>query len=204
MGYAGDRAPASRASAAPAHAARADAQRRGRSRDPRRLSGLQSARRVSAAHAAGVPVLYYITPKVWAWRAGRSEGDAPHDHARGGDPSVRGGVSARSEASRRRMWAIRCSTAPRRSPRARRRARSSASPRDARVLALFPGSRRGELAQHLDAFVATAHELERRIAGLRVIVSVAPGMHLDRTRARPFSSSRATRTPCGARPMRRS
>ena len=25
----------------------------------------------SAARAAGVPVLYYITPKVWAWRAGR-------------------------------------------------------------------------------------------------------------------------------------
>src|SRR5205085_8586141 len=25
------------------------------------------------AHAAGVPVLYYITPQVWAWGAGRLE-----------------------------------------------------------------------------------------------------------------------------------
>ncbi|HEV7703538.1 MAG TPA: hypothetical protein VGO46_04560, partial [Gemmatimonadaceae bacterium] len=28
-------------------------------------------RLASAAKAAGVPVLWYITPKVWAWRAGR-------------------------------------------------------------------------------------------------------------------------------------
>ena len=27
----------------------------------------------AAATAAGVPVLYYITPQVWAWRAGRLE-----------------------------------------------------------------------------------------------------------------------------------
>jgi lipid-A-disaccharide synthase len=47
------------------------------------------------------------------------------------------------------------------------------------VLALFPGSRAQEIARHLDPFVATARELERRVPGLRPIVSVAPGISLD-------------------------
>jgi len=45
---------------------------------------------------------------------------------------------------------------------------------DARMLALFPGSRAQEIARHLDAFVMTARELERRQSGLRVVVSAAP------------------------------
>jgi lipid-A-disaccharide synthase len=136
----------------------------------------------SAAHAAGVPVLYYITPKVWAWRAGRLKEMRrtitraavilPFEEAflrgRGiaatyvGNPLLDGAASLPTRVDARLGLGA-----------------------DDRVLALFPGSRRGELAQHLDAFVATAHELQRRIAGLRVIVSVAPGMQLDATRV-PF------------------
>jgi lipid-A-disaccharide synthase len=55
-------------------------------------------------------------------------------------------------------------------------------PTEARVLALFPGSRPAEIARHLDAFVATARLLEARVPGLRVIVSVAPGVMLDAAR----------------------
>ena len=47
------------------------------------------------------------------------------------------------------------------------------------MLALFPGSRAQEIARHLDAFVSTARELERRIPGLRVVVSAAPHVQLD-------------------------
>jgi lipid-A-disaccharide synthase len=68
--------------------------------------------------------------------------------------------------------------------RERARAKLGLAP-DQPVLALFPGSRRGELAHHLEAFTATAVELQRRIPGLRVIVGVAPGMHIDSSRA-PF------------------
>jgi lipid-A-disaccharide synthase len=53
------------------------------------------------------------------------------------------------------------------------------------VLALFPGSRQQEIDRHIDDFVATARELQRRISGLQVIVSVAPTVALDSDRC-PF------------------
>jgi lipid-A-disaccharide synthase len=55
-------------------------------------------------------------------------------------------------------------------------------PEDAEVLALFPGSRAQELTRHLDDFVAAARLLERRRPGLRVIVSAAPTIDIDRAR----------------------
>jgi lipid-A-disaccharide synthase len=55
-------------------------------------------------------------------------------------------------------------------------------PDDATVLALFPGSRAQEISRHLDEFVATARELERRRPGLRVVVSAAPHIVLDQRR----------------------
>jgi lipid-A-disaccharide synthase len=138
----------------------------------------------SAAKAAGVPVLWYITPKVWAWRAGRLDEmrrtitraavilpfEQEYLRERGiaatyvGNPLLDGAGEIPS--------------------RKRARAKLGLAP-DQPVLALFPGSRRGELAHHLEAFTATAVELQRRIPGLRVIVGVAPGMHIDSSRA-PF------------------
>ena len=53
------------------------------------------------------------------------------------------------------------------------------------VLALFPGSRAQEIGRHLDAFVAAARETARRVPGLQVIVSAAPGIRLDPARC-PF------------------
>ena len=50
---------------------------------------------------------------------------------------------------------------------------------DDRVLALFPGSRDQEIERHLDVFVATARELERRHRSVKVIVSAAPSVRLD-------------------------
>ena len=42
-----------------------------------------------------------------------------------------------------------------------------------RLLVLFPGSRAQEIARHLDLFVATAVELQRRDPSLKVVVSAA-------------------------------
>jgi lipid-A-disaccharide synthase len=58
-------------------------------------------------------------------------------------------------------------------------------PRDARMLALFPGSRAQEIARHLDPFVATARELQRRDPALRVVVSSAPHVTIPPERC-PF------------------
>lgn len=46
------------------------------------------------------------------------------------------------------------------------------------VLALFPGSRSQEIARHLDPFVTTARELQRRDPTLQVVVSSAPHVEI--------------------------
>jgi len=53
---------------------------------------------------------------------------------------------------------------------------------DARLLALFPGSREQEIARHLDLFVAVGRELQQRMPGLEVVVSGAPHVKLDPAR----------------------
>jgi lipid-A-disaccharide synthase len=138
----------------------------------------------SAARAAGVPVLYYITPKVWAWRAGRLEQMRA--------TITRAAVILPFEESFLREHGIAATYvgnplldgAGELPSRAQARAKLGL-PENSTVLALFPGSRRGELAHHLETFTATALELRRRIPHLRVVVSVAPGMRIDSARA-PF------------------
>lgn len=141
--------------------------------------------RVAAvAAAAGVPVLYYITPQVWASRPRRMRALArtvtraavilPFEErllrANGIDATFVGhplldralALPDRNEA--RRAFGI--------------------GP-DERLLALFPGSRAQEIARHLDPFVATALELQRRDPGLRVVVSSAPHVAIPADRC-PF------------------
>ncbi len=129
------------------------------------------------AHRAGIPVLYYITPQVWAWGAGRL-------------PKLA------------RVVTRAASILPFEEPLLRQhgidatfvghplldRAQSLPSRADARialglpavgeVLAVFPGSRRAELARHLGPFIATAQALQQRRPGLQVIVSVAPTVQI--------------------------
>jgi len=130
------------------------------------------------ATKAGVPVLYYITPQVWAWGAGRLaklartvthaavilpfEEKLLREH---GVPTTFVGhpLLDRAEHLPTRVEA---------------RARLGV-PHDASLLALFPGSRAQEIARHLEPFVATAQELQRRDPGLRVVVSAAPHVRLD-------------------------
>jgi len=133
------------------------------------------------AHGAGVPVLYYITPQVWAWRAGRLATMAriitkaavilPFEEellrAHGVDATFVG-----------HPLLDRAQDMP---SRAEARAKLGLPP-DGELLALFPGSRPQEIARHLDDFLAVARELERRRPGLRVVVSVAPTITLDRSR----------------------
>lgn len=110
------------------------------------------------AKEGGVPVLYYIAPKVWAWRPGRARALAAHtDHVATvlpfeSDFLGRYGVRATfvghplldrpndvAEASAfLRLWSL-----------------DPARP----LLALLPGSRRQELGHHLDLFVAAAERV---------------------------------------------
>jgi lipid-A-disaccharide synthase len=134
-----------------------------------------------AAKAAGVPVLYYITPQVWAWRAGRLDTlartvtkaavilpfEEPMLREKGidvtfvGHPLLDhvGALPSREEAR------VQLGIAP-----------------DARVLALFPGSRRQEIEHHVDGFAGTALELVRRDPSLEVVIAAAPHVTIDPAR----------------------
>jgi lipid-A-disaccharide synthase len=136
------------------------------------------------ASAAGVPVLYYITPQVWASRAGRLKTlartvtkaavilpfeekllrDNGVDATFVGHPLLDRAASLPDRATARRELAIDA---------------------NAKLLALFPGSRAQEIARHLDPFVEAARELQRRDPSLEVVVSAAPHVSIPKERC-PF------------------
>jgi len=138
----------------------------------------------AAAKKAGVPVVYYVTPQVWAWGAGRLPKLAryvtraavilPFEEAllRGygvdaefvGHPLLDRAVSMPSRIEAREALNL---------------------PQNVPVLALFPGSRQQEIDRHIDDFVLTARELQRRHRNLEVLVSVASTVALDSARC-PF------------------
>jgi lipid-A-disaccharide synthase len=142
--------------------------------------------RVAAeAQRAGVPVLYFITPQVWAWRKHRLRGMAR--------VITRAAVILPFEEKLLRGAGIdatfvghplldRAQTLPDTPAEAAARLGLEG---DGPLLAVFPGSRVQEVERHLDAFVATARLLQEQVRGLRVAVSVAPTVRIDPARC-PF------------------
>ncbi len=132
--------------------------------------------RVAAmARRAGVPVLYYITPQVWAWGANRLP--------RLAQLITRAAVILPFEEKLLRTHGIdatfvghplldRVGDLPDRSGARRSLGLDPKRP----VLALFPGSRAQEIQRHLEPFVGTGRLLQREVPGLQVIVAGAPGI----------------------------
>lgn len=132
----------------------------------------------SAANALGVPVLYYVTPQVWAWGAGRLTKIAevvtkaapilPFEEKLLRDHGIDAEFVGHPLLDRARDLP------------SREAARSALGlALDRPLLALFPGSREQEIRRHLDDFVATGEEMQRRIPNLQVVVSVAPTIELE-------------------------
>ena len=130
------------------------------------------------AKKAGVPVLYYITPQVWAWGAGRlptlarvvtkAASILPFEEAL----LRRHGVDATFVGHPLLDHAQSLPT-----PAAARAALGLSA--DGPILAVFPGSRRAELARHLKPFIETATLLQARVPGLHIVVSVAPTVQIS-------------------------
>ncbi|MGZ8492508.1 MAG: lipid-A-disaccharide synthase [Gemmatirosa sp.] len=138
--------------------------------------------RVAAeARRAGVPVLYFITPQVWAWRRNRL--------ARMAQVISRAAVILPFEEKLLREHGIDAAFVghplldrAEGLPSCEEARERLDIPADGPLLALFPGSRVQEIERHLDAFVATARLLESEVRGLRVVVSVAPTVTIDAAR----------------------
>jgi lipid-A-disaccharide synthase len=131
----------------------------------------------AAAKAAGVPVLYYITPQVWAWGGKRLPALAqtvtkaacilPFEEAllraHGidatfvGHPLLDRALALPSREEARVQLGL---------------------PVDRPVLAVFPGSRAQEIHRHLPDAMAAAQLVQSRHAGLEVIVAGAPTVAL--------------------------
>ncbi len=124
------------------------------------------------AKKAGVPVLYYVSPQVWAWRRGRVKRIArvvdqlaaifpfEPDLYRGqdievdyvGHPLLDEFEVGRDRATLLRSWGM-----------------NSGQP----IIGLFPGSRRNEIKYIFDTLVQTALELQQQFPNARFLLPVA-------------------------------
>ena len=130
------------------------------------------------ANRAGVPVLYYITPQVWAWGANRlpklarlvtkAASILPFEEAllrqHGidatfvGHPLLDRAQSLPSVTEARAQLGLDV---------------------DRPVLAVFPGSRRAEIGRHLEPFIAAATAVQRQRPDVQVVVGVAPTVSIS-------------------------
>jgi lipid-A-disaccharide synthase len=130
------------------------------------------------AKRRGIPVLYYITPQVWAWHKSRVKElretvskaavilpfeekllrDAGIDATFVGSPLI----DATQDLPSRESACATLGLDPSRP-----------------VLALFPGSRAGEIGRHLRDFVATAQLIVSQRPDVQVIVSAPPSVEID-------------------------
>jgi lipid-A-disaccharide synthase len=128
-------------------------------------------RLAAVAKAAGVPVLYYISPKVWAWRPGRAKKIAasvshvavifPFEvpiYERVGAPVTFVGHPL-LEMVRPTMT--------------RAAALEAFGLTDGRVVGLFPGSRRSEITSLLPVMLAAAALLTKRFSDIRFVLPLA-------------------------------
>lgn len=134
-------------------------------------------RLAAKAHAAGIPVVYYISPQVWAWRRGRIATMKrlvrrmvvifPFEEEIYRSAGVPVSYVGHPLAERVR---------PRIDRDTMRRSLGVAG-RDV-LIALLPGSRRGEIERHLPVLCAT----RERLAGesdLKWVLALAPGFRVD-------------------------
>lgn len=122
------------------------------------------------AKKIGIPVLYYISPQIWAWRPGRVKKIKRRvDHM---------AVILPFEADfyRRHDVPVTFVGHPLLDTLAPPRPDTS---RVEPVVGLLPGSRDGEVLRHLPVMLSAARLLRKQLPGYRFLVSVAPGLDLD-------------------------
>lgn len=135
-------------------------------------------RMTERAKEADIPVVYYIAPQVWAWKAGRTARLAraadrvavilPFEEAifraEGGHAVFVGHPLLDREPEVPDRGAF---------------CRTHRLDPEREILALFPGSRKQEIDRHLDPFVQAAHVLRERRPGLQIAVARAESLDFE-------------------------
>lgn len=135
-------------------------------------------RTAQAARNGGSTVLYYIPPQLWAWRAGRARKLAAAVDRLAVvlpfEPAFYAGLGLTAEYVGHPLL-------DRPPPPSRAAARAALGiSADARVLALFPGSREQEVRSHWATFRAVAAQLRAEGRCDEVVVAVTPaGTYAD-------------------------
>lgn len=135
-------------------------------------------RLAKVAKQAGIPVLYYISPKVWAWRSGRAKNIAERvdrlalifpfepaiyqllgvaaDYV--GNPLLDEFAANRPQGVLRQRLGIDSNT---------------------NVVGIFPGSRKSELKYIFSTLVETAEEIFRQKSDVKFLLPVAPSLEKE-------------------------
>ena len=127
------------------------------------------------AHRAGVPVLYYVAPKIWAWRAGRAaELARTADHVAVILPFEAGPLRAAGA----RVSFVGHPLLDRSAEPASRERSCEAWGLDPsrRLLAVLPGSRPQEIRRHLQPFTAAARSVADAHADVTPVLARAEGL----------------------------
>jgi lipid-A-disaccharide synthase len=145
---------------------------------------LRLARRLKAL---GVPVVAYVSPTVWAWREGRTKTIARrYDHLLCILPFEEAFLRARGvHATYVGNPVLEQVPAPA-PPEPFRRALGLAEAGP--VVAVLPGSRRGEIARLLPTLVEVCRQLKAQRPDVRLVVPVAPGLPRELVAA-PFEGT---------------
>jgi len=141
-----------------------------------------------AAKAASVPVFYYISPQIWAWRRGRAKFLAK---------TVEGiAVIFPFEAELYRKWGLPAEfvghplmDGPLGKAPDRARARETLGLKAETAIALLPGSRKSEIEHHLDLVLESAERIAKEIPGAVFLLPVAPTLDETWLKARAGTRS---------------
>lgn len=122
------------------------------------------------AKKRGIPVLYYISPQIWAWRSGRIR-------------TIRRNVDRmavilpfEAEYYQRRNVPATFVGHPLLDYYQEPASGPSGDPEKTQAVGLLPGSRRSEIEKNLPVMLAAAVRIHAAVPGLRFLVSVAPGI----------------------------
>ncbi len=135
-------------------------------------------RLAKVAKAAGVPVLYYISPKVWAWRSGRAKIIADRVDRLAlifpFEPQIYESLGVKAEYVGNPLLDEFIENQPQGLLR-----HNLGIEADVKVIGIFPGSRNSELEYILDTLIETAELLHQQRPDAKFLLPVAPSFSRD-------------------------